>query len=304
VPHLFWRCSVSGAAESFPLTFNALIDDSSHTVLIREELVNTLSLRRRLLPKPENVELVMQAGKEKVVVELTEYVKLQLYDPNCWWISKTICAIIAPGLCSPVILGLLFLSHNCIVIDHHAQTAIDKTTGFDILNPVAPPPLAPPKKKLKQVFAEVQENRKLLIAELKMVRAERLCTQRQHFETVKPIDVVAAVRERIEGLAATVKLQALGDKLMKEYSDVFAPIPHLNELPTDVYCCIKLKDVTQTIKTRSYSCPRKYREAWQTLIQQHLDAGRIRPSNSTHTSPAFLVPKTDTVVLPQWVNDY
>src|SRR6202042_770291 len=112
------------------------------------------------------------------------------------------------------------------------------------------------------------------------------------------------MQEHIEELAATLKLQALGDKLMKQYSDVFAPIPHLDELPTDVYCRIKLKDATQTIKTRSYSCPRKYREAWQILIQQHLDAGRIRPSNSAHASPAFLVPKTDTVVLPRWVNDY
>jgi hypothetical protein len=35
-----------------------------------------------------------------------------------------------------------------------------------------------------------------------------------------------------------------------------------------------------------------------------LDAGRIRPSNSEHASPGFLVPKTDPVVLPRWVNDY
>ena len=40
------------------------------------------------------------------------------------------------------------------------------------------------------------------------------------------------------------------------------------------------------------------------MIQQHLDAGRIQPSNSEHASPAFLVPKTDAMVLPCWVNDY
>jgi hypothetical protein len=90
---------------------------------------------------------------------------------------------------------------------------------------------------------------------------------------VKPVDVIGAVREHIEGLVAAAKLQALGDTLIKEYSDVFALIPHLDELPTDVYCRIHLKDAAQTIKTRSYSCPRKYREAWQTLIQQHLDTG-------------------------------
>lgn len=46
VPHLFWRCTVSGPADSFPITFNALIDHGSHTVLISEEFVRTLSLKR------------------------------------------------------------------------------------------------------------------------------------------------------------------------------------------------------------------------------------------------------------------
>ena len=42
----------------------------------------------------------------------------------------------------------------------------------------------------------------------------------------------------------------------------------------------------QTIKTCSYGCPHKYRGAWQILIQQHLDAEQIRPSNSVHALPA------------------
>jgi hypothetical protein len=43
---------------------------------------------------------------------------------------------------------------------------------------------------------------------------------------------------------------------------------------------------------------------WAELIRQHLDAGRIWPLNSAHPSPAFLVLKADTNVLPCWVNDY
>jgi Reverse transcriptase (RNA-dependent DNA polymerase) len=35
-----------------------------------------------------------------------------------------------------------------------------------------------------------------------------------------------------------------------------------------------------------------------------LDARRIRPSNSAHASPAFLIPKADQAALPHWVNDY
>ena len=89
-----------------------------------------------------------------------------------------------------------------------------------------------------------------------------------------------------------------------EFKDVFSEISHLDELPTDVYYHINLQDASKTVQTQSYSTPRKYREAWVTLIQQHLDAGRIHPSNSFHTSPTFMVPKSDITVSPRWVNDY
>jgi hypothetical protein len=81
-------------------------------------------------------------------------------------------------------------------------------------------------------------------------------------------------------------------------------LPHVDKLSDKIHCQIKLKDANKSLATRSYSCPRKYREAWQTLIQQHLDARRIRPSSSAFASPAFIIPKKDATVLPRWVNDY
>jgi hypothetical protein len=144
----------------------------------------------------------------------------------------------------------------------------------------------------------------LMVAELKWICAERRNLIKNKFETIKPVDHVAAVRQRIEVLAAQDKLRKLSTDIISEFPDVFSPIPHIDSLPTDVYCRIKLKDLAKLIHTRSYSTPRKYREAWATLIQQHLDAGRIRPSNSAHASPAFIVPKSDLTVLPRWVNDY
>ena len=143
-----------------------------------------------------------------------------------------------------------------------------------------------------------------MLAELKMVCAERACQYKNKPEDVKPVDVVAAIRTRIETLTSLEQLDRMGEAVKEKYKDVFSPIPHLNDLPTDVYCRIKLKDATKTFTTRSYSTPRKYKEAWATLIKQHLDAGHIRPSNSAHASPAFIVPKADTTVLPRWVNDY
>ena len=96
----------------------------------------------------------------------------------------------------------------------------------------------------------------------------------------------------------------MGCEVFNKYKCVFEPIPHVDELPTDVYCRIQLKDASKTIATRSYSSPRKYWEAWRTLLRHHEDAGRIRPSNSSSASPSFLVPKTDSTVLPRWVNNY
>lgn len=53
-----------------------------------------------------------------------------------------------------------------------------------------------------------------------------------------------------------------------------------------------------------YTTPRKYKDAWDVLIKEHLDGDRIRPSNSPYLSAAFLVPKADCTVLPRWVNNY
>ncbi|KZT60488.1 DNA/RNA polymerase [Calocera cornea HHB12733] len=67
---------------------------------------------------------------------------------------------------------------------------------------------------------------------------------------------------------------------------------------------IILQDPTKKIRPRVYSCPRHYLSAFQTLIQQHLDAGRIRMSKADSASPAFVIPKKDPTVLPRLVIDY
>ncbi|KAF8237394.1 hypothetical protein L208DRAFT_1516766, partial [Tricholoma matsutake] len=100
------------------------------------------------------------------------------------------------------------------------------------------------------------------------------------------------------------QLEKLGSDIKESYADIFKPIPHVDEMPSLVLYKINLKDASKTITMRSYSCPRKFWEAWSTLIQRHLDAGCIRPSSLTHASPAFLVPKVDTTNLPHWVNNY
>ena len=197
-------------------------------------------------------------------------------------------------LCAPVILGLPFLVHNHIVIDHADRTVIDKISGFDLLNPKPLVTPLPPKPKLKDLFTKVMATWKLVSTEL------RLACQKCYRTPVRvnPINIIMAVWQIIENLAAKVLLEKMGTKIVKEFKDIFEPIPHVNKLLTDIYCNIELKDVTQKITSRSYSTPRKYREAWKTLINQHIHMGCLQPLNLAHASPAFLVPKTDPNVLP------
>ena len=54
----------------------------------------------------------------------------------------------------------------------------------------------------------------------------------------------------------------------------------------------------------NYKCPRKYRPAFASLLQTHLNSGKLHPSNSPFVFPAFIIPKKDPAAAPHWVNDY
>jgi len=121
-------------------------------------------------------------------------------------------------------------------------------------------------------------------------------------QDIRPI---AAVRTQIEGLVERERLLKLNAKYKNKFSDMFpSDIPHVSELPQDILMTIKLHDTQKLMVARAYSCLQKYCESWGTLIEQHLAAGRIHPSTSEYVLLAFIVPKSDPLVLPRWVNDY
>ena len=274
VPHLYWRCLASANINEFPMTFEALIDHGSSAVLISEQYVSLLGLRRRRLREPYSAELAMD-NNGCTDIQFSKYVKLQLHDPSSFWSSKSIRAIIVPGLCAPMILGLPFFVHNDIIVDAAARTVIDKKCGFDLLHPTAPPLATRRKRTLKEFHQQLQADQKLMVAELEMVCHDCLLHMKSKFEQVAHVNPIAAIRCRIEILGAQEELQKLGVAIKIEFKDVFSEIPHIDDLPSDVYCRIKLKDASRSIHTRTYSTPRKYHEAWAILIKQHLDAGRI-----------------------------
>ena len=63
-PHLWWHCSTQ-AGDFLPQTINTLIDPGPYTVLIKEDLVETLLLHHRHMHKPEMIELVMDSNRRK-----------------------------------------------------------------------------------------------------------------------------------------------------------------------------------------------------------------------------------------------
>ena len=122
-----------------------------------------------------------------------------------------------------------------MVVDPAAHIVIDKKCNFNLLNSTPPPQLWPPKQKLHEFFKDLQDNRKLIVAELKMVCHNRLQHMQFKFEAVKPINKIPAIREWIEILAAQKELMHLGETLKKGFADVFSEIPHIDQLPKDVY---------------------------------------------------------------------
>lgn len=303
--HFWWACLLLGNTADEPLTVNSMLNCRAYVMLIEEDLVRKLGLHCFRLHNPVTISLAIDNGTPSPAT-LDEYIKISPFAPDGQWSSNSVKAVIAPKLCVPLLLGIPFLNVNKIVMDFNSRTAIDKRCNYDLLNP-------PIFRYRKHVFTakaeramkkESKDKLKASFTELVEVCQERLKAGKYIPEEIKPLDIAGMIRDQIECLSVEEKLKAMEKVLMDEFRDVFEPIPHVDKLPENITARIKLKNVEQMIKSWMYSCPCNFREAWQTLIQQHLKAGHICPSSSPHTSPAFIIPKADAMVLPRWVNDY
>ncbi|SGY32169.1 BQ5605_C002g01326 [Microbotryum silenes-dioicae] len=106
-----------------------------------------------------------------------------------------------------------------------------------------------------------------------------------------------------------LRLAALDHRLRAEFADRFpADIPPVHSYQSPVQHRIELDTPSTVVNLRGYPLPKKYREAWYLLLQEHLAAGRLRPSRSAYSSPSFIIPKkgcdVDPTIAPRWVNDY
>jgi len=217
---------------------------------------------------------------------------------------------VVPGLCTNLILGQSFLATHKIVIDYELRMVTDKRSGFDLLGPQPvfskPPPTSLQASRNLPKPGTIRHQKLAVIKELKSTALPYLWSIVDRL-SLKPTPAkcfLAAVRVCVEQLALAATLDKLDVEFKECFADRFSELPHTDDLPKDIYHHVKLKDANQIVTCKGYGCLWKYKEAWGILIQQHLDAGRIRPSNSPYASLAFIIPKTDTTVLPRWVNDY
>ena len=191
-----------------------------------------LSLPICKLKNPLPISLALN-GKETSTA-LDNCVTLTISSHNNAWSSHAITAIITPHLCTNILLGLPFLAHNKIIINHYACTAIHKPLGFNLLNETSVPPKnCVPKLSPKIVCAKVAHHQTEFLKELKWKCSKhcKLLEELSLFKHIKPLNVITAIRTAIEQLSDKEKFLSLETELKSEFSDIFEPIPHVNKLP-------------------------------------------------------------------------
>jgi hypothetical protein len=228
-------------------------------------------------------------------------VKLKVTSGKGVWQSGVFKAKVNIGLPVDLILGMSFLLSHHIVIDTLARSAHDKRVGYDLIKPRIPKQLSsldsPPTSQTDTIPAPYAQS------------SEKV-SEPPLAGYLQPAPIMAAVREQIETIALQETLTRRDKELKRTFSELFPiKLPNAADIPTHIYHRIRLKDPSKVITGRGYSAPKKFHDAWKTLLEEHLAAGRIRPSSSEFASPSFCVPKyRDGIpvfdIPPRWVNDY
>ena len=118
------------------------------------------------------------------------------------------------GLPFSIILGMPFLSSEQILIDSSERTAIAKCSGYDLLNP----PLLTAQARAVTRSIPPPTPKKVRVPKaptIEMAEAPALAGY------LLPSPIMAAIRDRIEGLAFQEVLKAEDTKMKANYADRF-----------------------------------------------------------------------------------
>ncbi|GAA5980988.1 hypothetical protein JCM11641_001420 [Rhodosporidiobolus odoratus] len=265
---------------------DALADSGSGLSLISDKVVSELGLERRKLSRPKAFRLAIQGGGD-CLQSLTEFVQVPLALENGTWKAGTTTLIVAP-LEPPfdIILGTPFLRQ------HQINIAFSPDPALLILQPAPLDPI--------DLYAE----------------AEGPATQLEVMEAMGDEERDEIIGTAVETLVASVnakteeerEMATRAARLMDEFNDLFpSALPALTAdylAKTTTRHRIKFVDIGKTHNQRGFNVPRKWRERWKRMLEEHTAAGRLRPSTSPFASAAFIIPKKAPDADPRWVNDY
>ena len=102
---------------------------------------------------------------------------------------------------------------------------------------------------LKDTIAINIENHKHLMHELQTVCACIRPLVEARCEKISELNFIAVIHECIEQLAGQEILTKLNNKVKDTYTNIFQPIPHMDEMLDNVHCKIMLKDSSRIITT-------------------------------------------------------
>ncbi|SCV72356.1 BQ2448_3893 [Microbotryum intermedium] len=251
----------------------ALVDTGASASFIADKEVDKLRLTRRKLQVPTSVSVAIQ--NHKVSHPVTEFVCVPLCTSNGRWSTHHVVLKIAPLTLLRVVLGRPFLKRHDILVDckRHQVLAPDPSLSGERIDLMDEP------EKEKWSEGAVRASIRACLAHLEEQQAEES------------------------------RLQALESAFCKEFSDRFpADIPPVSQYESKVCHRIALKPGMKTPRQPTYGTPMRWRTAWRRLLDQHLAAGRLCPSSSEYSLPAFIIPKkgmdTDPSIMPRWVNNY
>lgn len=217
---------------------------------------------------------------------ITQGIRVPLELENRSWQAGTTTLLVAP-LESPldVILGNNFLHRHRIAITLHPEPRLLREAE------VGEP---------HNLYADVEGPLTREEALEEMEEDERRETLGLSIECL-----VGRVKARTE---EEIAMNERDEKVRADFADIFPEtLPPLTSEYLDRIRTrhrIRLIDSARVHNQRGFNVPRKWRERWKKMLEEHLASGRLRPSTSSFASAAFVIPKKDPGADPRWVNDY
>jgi hypothetical protein len=218
--HFIWTCRLNNATDRLSMKTKALIDRGAHMVLIRPDIVTQLMLPTFLLEHPEQVNITM--GTPNQIEKLTHYAIIEPASLDRLFTLHHVHAVIALGLCMPIILGLPFLCTNKIVCNYAEQTctATNNEPPYNLLG------------KIQKDNTPIKINH------------------------TTP-DILVALIERIITLSFEEELTTREAELQQHFSQIFKPPPPCQQTANRPSCPNKTKEPRPNDKVPQLPMPPK-----------------------------------------------